>query len=140
MKTQVRDRTRLAVWLCAGMLLICLLALGHYLSPQPVEPSGAAFGMVLIDIADEKTADFYHVQDCGVYVLAVQEKSPAEQAGVSSGDLLLNVNAAPICNTGKWIALQETFVPGETVTMDFQRGADRNTYTVRLVWNEEAEE
>ena len=140
MKTQVRDRTRLAVWLCAGMLLICLLALGHYLSPQPAEPSGAAFGMVLIDIADEETANFYHVQDCGVYVLAVQEKSPAEQAGVSSGDLLLNVNAAPICNTGEWIALQETFVPGETVTMDFQRGADRNTYTVRLVWNEEAEE
>lgn len=140
MKTQVRDRTRLAVWLCAGMLLICLLALGHYLSPQPAEPSGAAFGMVLIDIADEETANFYHVQDCGVYVLAVQEKSPAEQAGVSSGDLLLNVNAAPICNTGEWIALQENFVPGETVTMDFQRGADRNTYTVRLVWNEEAEE
>ena len=140
MKTQVRDRTRLAVWLCAGMLLICLLALGHYLSPQPAEPSGAAFGMVLIDIADEETANFYHVQDCGVYVLAVQEKSPAEQAGVSSGDLLLNVNAAPICNTGEWIALQETFVPGETVTMDFQRGADRNTYTVRLVWNEEAKE
>lgn len=138
MKTQVRDRTRLAVWLCAGMLLICLLALGYYLSPQPAEPSGAAFGMLLIDIADEETADSYHVQEFGVYVLAVQEKSPAEKAGVSSGDLLLSVNAAPICNIGEWIALQETFVPGETVTMDFQRGAAR--YTVRLVWNEEAEE
>lgn len=140
MKTQVRDRARLAVWLCAGMLLICLLALGYYLSPRPAEPSGAAFGMVLIDIADEETADSYHVQDCGVYVLAVQEKSSAEKAGVSSGDLLLSVNAEPICNTGEWIALQETFVPGEPVTMDFQRGADRNPYTVRLVWNEDAEE
>lgn len=140
MKTQVRNRTRLAVWLCAGMLLSCLLALGYYLSPQPAEPSGAAFGMVLIDIADEETADSYHVQDLGVYVFAVQEKSPAEKAGVSSGDLLLSVNTAPICNTGEWIALQETFVPGEPVTMDFQRGADRNTYTVRLAWNEEAEE
>lgn len=139
MQREKADRTRFAVWLCAGMLLICLLALGHYLTPvlRPTEPKGAAFGMVLIDIADEKTADSYHVQDCGVYVLAVQAESQAELAGVSSGDLLLSVNAAPIRNTGEFAALQEALAPGEQVLMRFQRGNSRSAYAVTLVWNEE---
>ena len=137
MPNHLRDRTKAAVWLCAGMLIVCLLALMYVLRDSGLpEPEGAAFGMVLIDIADEKTADSYHVRDCGVYVLAVQEESPAGLAGISSGDLLLSVNGAPVQNTGEFVDLQEMFEPGELVRMQFQRGHSGDGYAVTLAWNE----
>lgn len=139
MQKQRPNRIRLAVWLCAGMLLACLWALGQYLTPvrRSPEPGGAAFGMVLIDIADEETADSYHVRDCGVYVLAVGEKSPAALAGVSPGDLLLHLNGLPVNSTGEFVARQQLFEPGERVELHFQRGISEGTYTVTLIWNED---
>ena len=99
------------------------------------QPEGAAFGMVLIDIADEETAASYHVQDCGVYVLAVQEESAAEKAGIAPGDLLLSVNDASVQNTGAFVELQEMFESDELVRMQFRRGQSSNDYAVALAWN-----
>jgi len=137
MRKRMPDRTKIAVCLCAVMLVICLLALGSYLRPVlcPAETRGDAFGMVLIDIADQETADSYHVQDCGVYVLAVQEKSLAHLAGVSSGDLLTAANDLPVQSTGEFVALQEGFVLGMPVQLQFNRST--GSYAISLVWNEE---
>ena len=138
MKTHTQDRTRLAVCLCIAMLLVCLCALAHYLAPvlfAHEEPEGAAFGLMLIDIDDEDTAESYHVQDHGVYVLAVQEESPACQAGVGAGDRLLSVNELPVEDTSAFVAMQDQFRAGEQVRLDFQRGADATSYVVTLVWN-----
>ena len=139
MKKQLPDRSRWAIWLCAAMLLWCLWALGRYLAPvlKPAETKGDAFGMMLIDIADEATADSYHVQGCGVYVLAVREKSPAAMAGISSGDLLLSVNDSSIASTSEFVTLQEAFTQGEKVALSFRRGTSGAAYGVQLVWNEE---
>ena len=132
-------RAKAAVWLCVLMLVCCLAAMAAYMKPalQRTETKGDAFGMMLLDIADEETADHYHVQDRGVYVLAVQEKSPAHRAGISSGDLLVSVNTAHIPDMHTFVAMQEAFVPGENVEMHFRRGAGQNAYAVTLVWNEE---
>ena len=138
MEKQKRDRTRLAIGLCAVMLAVCLCALAHYLAPvlfAHKEPGGAAFGLVLIDINDEDTADSYHVQAHGVYVLAVQDSSPARKAGVGAGDRLLSVNERPIADTGAFVAMQDQFRAGEQVRLDFQRGTDASSYAVTLVWD-----
>ena len=136
MLKRVRDRTKLAVWLCAGMLIVCLLALGYVLRDSVLpQPEGAAFGILLIDIADEETADSYHVQDCGVYVLAVQEGSAAEKAGIAPGDLLLSVNDASVRNTGAFIELQKRFETDELVQMQFRRRHSGEGYAVALTWN-----
>lgn len=136
MLKRVRDRTKLAVWLCAGMLIVCLLALGYVLRDSVLpQPDGAAFGILLIDIADEETADSYHVQDCGVYVLAVQEGSAAEKAGIAPGDLLLSVNDASVRNTGAFIELQKRFETDELVQMQFRRRQSGEGYAVALTWN-----
>lgn len=134
-----RDRTRMAILLCAGMLIICLLALVQYLMPVlngDSEPQGAAFGMMLIDIADEQTAASYHVESCGVYVLAVQPESPAADAGVLTGDLLLKVNGVSVQDTANFVAMQEAFAPDQQVQMEFQRGNGSDVYVAVLVWNE----
>ena len=137
MSTPKPDRTRLAVCLCAVMLLGCLAVLGCYLAPVLFmqEPEGDAFGMVLIDIADEETAVSYHVQACGVYVLAVPQGSPAGAAGVASGDLLLCINDTPVQSTSHFMAMQEGFEPGQIIRMQFGRG--NSSYEIHLVWNEE---
>lgn len=136
MLKRVRDRTKLAVWLCAGMLIVCLLALGYVLRDSVLpQPEGAAFGILLIDIADEETADSYHVQDCGVYVLAVQEGSAAEKAGIAPGDLLLSVNDASVRNTGAFVELQKRFETDELVQMQFRRRQSGEGYAVALTWN-----
>ena len=132
-------RTRAAVGLCAALLLCCLAAMAVYMTPvlRRNETKGDAFGMMLIDIADEETADYYHVQEHGVYVLAVQEKSPAHLAGVSSGDLLLSVNKLHIPDTGAFVTMQNGFAPGQQIEMHFRRGAGNDAYAVTLAWNEE---
>jgi len=136
MLKRVRDRTKLAVWLCTGMLIVCLLALGYVLRESVLpQPEGAAFGILLIDIADEETADSYHVQDCGVYVLAVQEGSAAEKAGIAPGDLLLSVNDASVRNTGAFVELQKRFETDELVQMQFRRRQSGEGYAVALTWN-----
>lgn len=142
MRTRMQDRTILAVCLCAGMLILCFFALAHYLQParqgfEPLETVGGAFGMVLIDIADEETADSYHVEECGVYVLAVQEESQADQAGISSGDRLVSVNASPVQTAGEFVALQEGFAAAQEIRLDLQRGSDAQRYAVTLIWNAE---
>ena len=132
-------RTHVAVGLCIALLLCCLAAMAAYMTPvlRRTETKGDAFGMMLINIADEETADHYHVREHGVYVFAVQEKSPAHLAGISSGDLLLSVNRLPIPDTGAFVNMQDGFVLGQQIEMRFRRGAANDAYAVTLTWNEE---
>ena len=140
MKKHLQDRTQMAILLCAVMLLFCFGMLARYLAPvlfSDAAPEGAAFGMVLIDIADKETAESYHVENFGVYVLAVQDESPAFQAGVYSGDRLLSVKQLPVTATNEFVAMQDRFESGEKVRLDFQRAAELPSYAVTLEWNRE---
>ncbi len=142
MKKRIRDRTWLAIVLCVCLLAVCLLGMILYLRPArlgfvPVEPPSDAFGMLLIDVLDEDAAESYHVDSFGVYVLAVQEQGPAERAGISSGDQLIHVNAAPVNSTAQFVEMQKSFLPAENVRLHFRRGVDAQNYVVTLVWNDE---
>lgn len=139
MKKQRQDHTRLAVGLCVLMLAICFACLGRYLAPvlHPAKTNGDSFGMVLIDIDNQDTAASYHVQDYGVYVLAVRSASPADLAGVSSGDLLISVNNTPVRNTNEYVALQNGFSYGENVVLCLQSGDGDKPYDITMVWKDE---
>lgn len=139
MRKQGTNQIRQIAFMCAVIVLMVAAVLSRLLKPalRPAEAGGDPFGMVLIDIADEETAASYHVTDCGVYVLAVEEESPADVAGVSSGDLLVSVNALPVQNTAQFASFREAFQQGECVELTFQRRTCGNPYAVELVWNEE---
>lgn len=142
MEKQTRDGTRLAACLCVSLLVFCLAALGYYLRPvhqetETLENVGDALGMVLIDIPDEKTADSYHVQSNGVYVLAVQKNSQADKAGIASGDRLVSVNASPVQSAGEFVSLQQQWASAQEISLECQRGNDGQSYTVMLVWTAE---
>lgn len=104
--------------------------------PEDVIPSGT-LGMVLIDIADDEAADFYHVEEHGVYVLAVEQASQAYRAGIRSGDRLLDVNGCPLSSTMAFAAVQEGFQPQQPISLSFFRRSEVKPQVVRLIWEEQ---
>jgi len=130
-----RKRNTAAVWLCLIMLVICLAALARYLLPlHTAGPQhaldGSMMGMVLIDIPDSEAATFYHVENLGVYVLAVDEQSPAYAAGVRSGDCIISVNGARLDSAGAFSAFQQS-AGVQPMQLVFGRG-DGRRFSVAL--------
>ena len=64
-------------------------------------------------------------------ILSVDPESPAAQAGVKSGDVLLAMNGRDVVRQGP-IPLSELLTPGETVKLRVQRGRDRRELAVRV--------
>lgn len=107
----------------AGMCILLLgcLAVAFCLytgnRPQPTMEDNA-WGMLLIDIADQESVDQYHVNQTGVYVLAVEEQSRAYQEGVRPGDRVVSVNAQIIQS-----AAELSEIPAGLVTLELERAA-----------------
>ena len=124
-------QSKTAVILCLMMLFCCLGTLAVYLffsSPAMNEAAvGDQLGMVLIDIPDKEAASFYHVNQLGVYVLAVDENSHAYERGVRSGDRMVSVNGAPIMNTNDFSSVQDGINTGQVMEITFHRDAENNT-------------
>lgn len=135
-------KKRLAVYSCIALCSLCAIAAIWLLNgPRPSKTQDDLFsdplGMVLIDIADEKAAASYHVEQLGVYVLAVHEQGQAYAAGVRSGDRLVRVNGHPVRSTSEFVKTQETFRVPQRVWLDFHRGPERRPLTAELLWSME---
>ena len=64
----------------------------------------------------------------GILVARVVENSPADAAGLTEGDLLLEANGQPLRWASEWRALELETEPGSTLAILYDRaGADRET-------------
>lgn len=107
----------------AGMCIILLgflaVAFCLYAGHRPQQSQeDVAWGMLLIDIADQESADQYHVNQMGVYVLAVEQQSRAYQEGVRPGDRVVRVNEQVIQSTA-----QLSELPVGLVALELERAA-----------------
>lgn len=116
---KVERKAAVAVGMC--ILLLGCLAVAFCLytgnRPQPTQEDGA-WGMLLIDIADQDSADQYHVNQTGVYVLAVKEQSMAYQEGIRPGDRVVSVNKRIIQS-----AAELSELPAGLVALELERAA-----------------
>ena len=140
MDNRSKKRTRAAVWLCVGMLLLCVLALARYLLPALQNQAeqtldGSAMGMMLIEIPDPDSASFYHVETLGVYVLAVDEKSQAYRLGVRSGDRIVSLNGTEVTSSSQLTETQKDS-PNGKIQLVFSR-EDESSFQIALMHQSE---
>lgn len=124
-----KHRTVVAAGICVLLLGCVVMAFSLYTGNRSQSPpEGGAWGMLLIDIADQESADQYHVSQTGVYVLAVEEQSQAYQEGVRAGDRVISVNQKLIQSASELSEL-----PAGMVALEIERTAgDRFTLSLLM--------
>lgn len=68
----------------------------------------------------------------GAVVTEVEPNSPASEAGIQEGDIILEVNGQSISGQGALIAVIRDSAPGDEVEITVQRGDERLTLTATL--------
>ena len=69
----------------------------------------------------------------GVRLEGVVAGSPAEQAGLAAGDVLVEVNGEPIADLRAYSAALKRLAPGDRVRLSYERGGARKTVEVEAV-------
>lgn len=68
----------------------------------------------------------------GVAVLAVEEGSPAEEAGIRTGDIMVALDGEPLASSEQLLARLRGFNPGETVTAELMREGETAEVEITL--------
>lgn len=71
-------------------------------------------------------------QDSGVVVLSVEQGTPAAEAGLEAGDLLVSLNGEQLETSEDLIAALRSIDPGETVNAEVIRGGQTETVEITL--------
>ncbi len=142
MHSDFSGRERKVTVLLVALLALCMAAAAWVIAaPRYEEAEGSArgnpLGLVLIGIDNDKVAASYHVDEFGVYVLAVDEESQAYDAGVRSGDRLISVNGTQIQTISQYEAAQQQFSQAMPVQVDFCAPSQERCYTTNLLWTGE---
>ncbi len=92
----------------------------------------AALGFAQSAPGSPSTANPGHPSEPGILVISVQPGSPAEKAGISRGDIILEVNGTAV-NTPRDISQTITSkAHGDTVTLKVRHGDVEKTATVTI--------
>jgi serine protease Do len=70
--------------------------------------------------------------DHGALIRQVNNGSPADQAGLKSGDVIVKVGSYSINNTGDLTIALMNYPPGSTTQVGYYRGKDQHTANIKL--------
>jgi serine protease DegS len=87
-------------------------------------------GFVPQDLSDEEAAQLGITAGGGVTVVNILVKSPAFEAGVRPGDLVLNLSHVPVRNSQDLVSRVAALPPGAVVELEGRHG--REAYAVKL--------
>jgi putative serine protease PepD len=68
----------------------------------------------------------------GAAIGSVQAGSPAQSAGLQSGDLITAIDGQAITGTDQFIAMVDAYQPGQTITLTIKRGGQTISIKVKL--------
>ncbi|HEU5439854.1 MAG TPA: trypsin-like peptidase domain-containing protein [Ktedonobacterales bacterium] len=102
-----------------------------------VTSTGQGFlGITGVDVTPDIASTYGLPVDHGVlisdFVPDASGKSPAEQAGLRTGDIILTVNQSQIASSGDLAGVLLALAPGTRVQVMAQRGTSQQTVTVTL--------
>ena len=112
-----------------------MMRLEQELTLRQTSPTRRPRGWLGVTFSSDRTVDregrISFTVDEYPQILSVDPDSPAAQAGVRSGDVLLAMNGRDVVRQGP-IPLSELLTPGETVKLRVQRGRERKELPVRV--------
>lgn len=88
-------------------------------------------GITGIDL-DESTVRRYKLATLGVYIQSVENFSPAEKAGLQSGDIIIKADGQEIKTMDELNNIKNTHQIGETMTLTINRNGDEKEVTITL--------
>jgi hypothetical protein len=98
--------------------------------PAPVKMKVAYLGVAAMPL-DSATAKQLNVTG-GLRVLFVVGQSPADQAGLKRGDILVRLDDQLLINLQQFTVLVRSFAPGRQFALKIYRGAEAMTLTAKL--------
>lgn len=97
--------------------------------------NGYVTGRPLIGIAgfdiDEKTAYYYNMKE-GVYVAQIKENSPAENAGIKAGDIIISADGKEIKTMTDLNRIKNSFKPDDTISAVVFRNGEEIIMNITL--------
>jgi len=90
------------------------------------------FGVKVRNLNAEELQAISTMDDLGVYVAEVVEHSPAENAGLSRGDILIRLAGIPILGAKHFTSLIRSSSPGRTFKLEYLRDNSSKTTKVTL--------
>lgn len=102
--------------------------------------SGYVTGRPLIGITgfdiDEQVSAYYGFP-VGVYIAQLYEGSPADNAGLAVGDVIIGINGREITTMNELNEIKSKYKPGDAVTLEISRNSEKSA--VRVILGEETE-
>lgn len=127
------------VWVLALVLLVAVPSLNaQQFSWVGVSGGGGFLGVQMRDVTgdDVKKADLD--AEKGVWVLEVSKESPAEKAGLNSGDVIIEFSGLPVLSATQFRRIVQETPPGRTVEMKVMREGKAVTLSVEVGKRESA--
>ncbi|MDE3097088.1 MAG: trypsin-like peptidase domain-containing protein [Chloroflexota bacterium] len=92
----------------------------------------AYLGVGTIDVNASVAQNFGLSVDHGVAVTQVGAGSPADNAGLQEGDVIVKIAGQDVTNNGQLLAILAKYKAGDTVPLEFYRGSAKKTVDVTL--------
>lgn len=89
-------------------------------------------GVVIQDLTPSLAESFGLEQSEGVLVAEVAENTPADRAGLQQGDVILELNGAPMANAGQLRNRVALLSPGTEVSLELMRNQRRRTVELTI--------
>lgn len=89
-------------------------------------------GVSTLDIQDTQTAFLYRVPQMGVYIASVENGSPAQTAGLKTGDCILSADGKDIASAAQFSDAVKACGAGKSVTIRVLRDGEELTLTAVL--------
>jgi serine protease Do len=89
-------------------------------------------GVGTVDVTPAIAKNFGLPVDHGIAVTAVGQGTPAEAAGLRENDVIMKVDGQDVDNNGKLLSILARHRAGDTVSVEYYRGGQRDTADVKL--------
>lgn len=114
------------------LILIALAALFIYSGPAVASPDQGYLGVYPQTIDEDLKEAFDLTTDHGVIIKGVETDSPADNAGIRQGDILLEYDGQQLTNADDLVRLVRQNKPGEKVDLVILHKGQEKTVTVEL--------